>query len=146
MDFSKMRHRIVFLKPMDSTSNSFDENVMLWTPFKPAAAPFCKTDAAIRADSGGRAVFTDPKHTAILRDFEVWAFVSPMTGREYEEAQKLRGETTYNIITRFFEGITHDMKIVFKGKIFDIVSVLNIAERDEQLKIVAKERGSGGEG
>ena len=69
----------------------------------------------------------------------VWAAVEPMTGKEYAEAQKIRAETTYNIITRYIPGITSDMKISFRDKEFDIVSTLNIRELNEQLKIVVSE-------
>lgn len=35
MDFSKLRHRVIFLKPLDKRLNSMNENVPLWIPFKP---------------------------------------------------------------------------------------------------------------
>ena len=104
MKFSKLRHRITFLKPVTAIKNSMNESV--------------------------------PKYTEYMT---VWANVSPKTGREYDEAQKLRAETTYNVVTRFFDGITADMRIDFNGKILKIESVLNIGERDEQLQIVAVE-------
>ena len=67
------------------------------------------------------------------------ANVAPQTGREYEESQKIRAETTYNINVRYFPGITSDMKIMYGVKIFNIVSVLDINERHTNLKIVAAE-------
>ena len=74
-----------------------------------------------------------------LKEFEVWANVSPTTGREYEEAQKLRAETTYSITTRYFTDIKPDCKILFRGRILNIVSVLNVGEMNTELKIVAAE-------
>ena len=76
----------------------------------------------------------------------VWAYVAPKTGREYDEAQKLRAETTYNILTRYFSGITTDMQILFRERLFKIESVLNIDERNEQLQIVAVEKDRNGFG
>lgn len=104
MDFSKMRHRITFLKPTGTYKNSMGENV--------------------------------PEY---IEHMTVWAYVAPKTGREYDEAQKLRAETTYNVMTRYFPDITADMKIRFKDKELKIESVLNIEERNEQLQIVASE-------
>lgn len=104
MDFSKMRHRITFLKPAGSKLNSMGENV--------------------------------PEYIEYMT---VWAYVAPKTGREYEEAQKLRAETTYNIMTRHFPDIKVNMKIRFKDKELKIESVLNIDERNEQLQIIASE-------
>lgn len=110
MDFSKMRHRITFLKPMGTYKNGMGENVPDYKDF-----------------------------------ITVWAFVAPKTGREYDEAQKLRAETTYNVHTRFFAGITADMQIRYNDSILKIESVLNINERNEELQIVASEVHNGKE-
>ena len=104
MDFSKLRHRVTFMRPLTNTQNSMSENV--------------------------------PKYEDIMT---VWAFVSPRTGREYDEAQKLRAETTYNVSIRYFPDITAEMYIKFNGRILKIESVLNIGERNEELMIVAVE-------
>ena len=109
MDFSKMRHRITFLKPTGTYKNSMNENV--------------------------------PDYKEVRT---VWAFVAPKTGREYDEAQKLRAETTYNVHTRYFADVTADMQIKYNNKIFKIESVLNIDERNEELHIVASEVDSFG--
>lgn len=109
MDFSKMRHRITFLRPTGTKLNSMGENV--------------------------------PEYTEYM---SVWAHVAPKTGREYDEAQKLRAETTYNVLTRYFPNITTDMRILFRGRILSIESVLNVGERNEQLQIVAVEKDRNG--
>lgn len=84
-------------------------------------------------------------HTVEYEDFKtVWASVSPMNGKEYAEAQKLRSETTYNVIVRYRPDITTDMKIRYGKKEFDIISVLNIGERKEILKIIAAETDTNG--
>ena len=109
MDFSKMRHRITFMKPTKTTKNSMSEQVPVYTEYK-----------------------------------TVWAFVAPRTGREYDEAQKIRAETTYNVLTRYFPNITTDMRIAFRDRILKIESVLNVDERNEQLQIVASEVDTNG--
>ncbi len=109
MDFSKMRHRITFLRPTGVKLNSMGENV--------------------------------PEYTEYMT---VWAHVAPKTGREYDEAQKLRAETTYNVLTRYFPNITTDIRILFRGRFLSIESVLNVGERNEQLQIVAVEKDRNG--
>ena len=104
MNFSKMRHRITFMKPLSNIQNSMSENV--------------------------------PKYEDIMT---VWAFVSPRTGREYDEAQKLRAETTYNVSTRYFSDITPQMYVKFNDRILKIESVLDLGEKKEELLIVAVE-------
>ena len=97
MDFSKLRHRVIFLKPLDKRLNSMNENVPLWIPFKP------KLSGEINADETSVCVLTDNKGNALwksagggqlyshqlsLNEYAVWANVSPMSGREYEESTK----------------------------------------------------------
>lgn len=109
MDFSKMRHRITFLKPDRSAVNSMGETVMEYKEYK-----------------------------------TVWAQVVPRSGREYDEADKLRPETSYDITTRYFGGITTDMRIRFRSRELRIEAVLNTDERNEQLRISAVEYGKNG--
>ena len=148
MDFSRLRHRIVFLSPCSSITNELGENVPVWIPYKPGINPDLRidtdTEIYITADYTGNASLITVDgipyaHPISLKEFEVWANVSPTTGREYEEAQKLRAETTYSITTRYFTDIKPDCKILFRGRILNIVSVLNVGEMNTELKIVAAE-------
>jgi len=70
----------------------------------------------------------------------VWASVEPMRGREYQEAQRIRAELTYKITTRFQEETTPDMLIKFKDRYFQIISIINVRERNEMLEIVCTEK------
>lgn len=103
-------------------------------------------DVYLTHDTDGNAVIKrrDGKtysYLDALRDYSVAAFVSPMSGREYEESQKLRVETTYKILTRFFPKITPQMRILYDNREFEIVSVLDTNEQHTELQIVAAEKG-----
>lgn len=69
----------------------------------------------------------------------VWATVKALRGGEYYEAQRIRPELTYKIITRYHGGITPDMKIRFGGKLFEILSCDNVEEANYMLEIQAVE-------
>ena len=116
MNFSKLRHRVIFLKPTDTTTNSMNEAIPKYEPFKPYA-----------------------KSQKEITDFSVAGLVVPMSGREYEESQKIRAETTYKISTRYFPNITADMRILHDGREFEIISILDLNGRREELQIVAIE-------
>ena len=118
MNFSKLRHRIIFLRPTDIKKNSMNEAIPKYEPFKPYA-----------------------KNQDEITDFSVAGLVVPMSGREYEESQKIRAETTYKISTRYFPGITADMRILHNGREFEIISILDLDGRREELQIVAVETG-----
>ena len=144
MNYSNLRHRIIFLKPCCNTINGMNENVTHWISFKPTNKSVDESDVYLSEDDKGNPILTYDSgvlysHTMALQKYAVWANVAPQTGREYEESQKIRAETTYNINVRYFPGITSDMKIMYGVKVFNIVSVLDINERHTNLKIVAAE-------
>ena len=144
MNFSKLRHRIIFLRPGDLRKNSMGETVPGYVPFKPSIPS--SDDVYLTHDTDGNAAIKrrDDKtysYLDALRDYSVAAFVSPMSGREYEESQKLRVETTYKILTRFFPKITPQMRILYDNREFEIVSVLDTNEQHTELQIVAAEKG-----
>ncbi|MDE6984778.1 MAG: phage head closure protein [Lachnospiraceae bacterium] len=74
----------------------------------------------------------------------VWASVEPTRGREYQEAQRIRPELTYKVTTRYHKEITPDMFIRYKDRYFNIVSVINVRERNEMLEIICTEKSKGG--
>ena len=150
MNFSKLRHRIIFLSPTDEIINSMGETVPRYKPFKPYLPLPIQVDADkvyLSHDNDGNAVlkYIDGKpyaHKLALQNFSVAAFVTPTTGREYEESQKIRAETTYKISTRYFRGINSTHRILYNNREFEIVSVLDLNERHEELQIIAAERNT----
>lgn len=69
----------------------------------------------------------------------VWADVRPLSGREYFSAQQVQSEVTTQIWLRHIEGIKPTMKVKFGKREFEILSVLNIQERDVSLQLMCKE-------
>ena len=150
MNFSKLRHRIILLRPTDMIKNSMGETVPRYKPFKPYLPLPIQVDADkvyLSHDNDGNAVlkYIDGKpyaHKLALQNFSVAGLVAPMSGREYEESQKIRAETTYKISTRFFRHITSDMRILYDNREFEIISVLDLGGKHDELQIVAVEKDS----
>ena len=150
MNFSKLRHRVIFLRPTDMIKNSMGETVPRYKPFKPYLPLPVQVDADkvyLSHDNDGNAVlkYIDGKpyaHKLALQNFSVAGLVAPMSGREYEESQKIRAETTYKISTRFFRHITSDMRILYDNREFEIISVLDLGGKHDELQIVATEKDS----
>ena len=150
MNFSKLRHRIIFLSPTDETINSMGETIPRYKPFKPYLPLSLQVDADkvyLSHDNDGNAVleYANGKpyaHKLALQNFSVAGLVVPMSGREYEESQKIRAETTYKISTRFFRNITSAMRILYDNREFEIVSVLDLGGKHDELQIVAVEKDS----
>lgn len=70
----------------------------------------------------------------------VWARVEPLRGREYFEAQKINVENAFKITTRFHKGITPDMKIRFRDRLFEIQTLINPGEMNESLEMMCVEK------
>jgi SPP1 family predicted phage head-tail adaptor len=70
----------------------------------------------------------------------VWASFEPVTGREYMEMQTIRPELTYKAIMRYHVGITPDMLLKFRGRLFEITDILNAEERNRELQIMCIEK------
>lgn len=68
----------------------------------------------------------------------VWARVQPIKGREMIAAQAAQSETAVRFYTRWFDGVTTAMRIVYAGKNYDITGIVDIDERHVELEISAK--------
>ena len=104
-----------------------------------ASPTFFPSDSAIILEYANGKPYA---HKLALENFSVAAFVAPTPGREYEESQKIRAETTYKISTRYFRGINSTHRILYNNREFEIVSVLDLNERHEELQIIAAERNA----
>lgn len=69
----------------------------------------------------------------------VWASIEPTRGREYQEAQRIRPELTYKITTRYHKEIMPDMFIKWGKRYFNIVSIINVKEKNVMLEIICTE-------
>jgi SPP1 family predicted phage head-tail adaptor len=70
----------------------------------------------------------------------VWASINPLSGKEYYDAEQVQSEVSHKIRIRYRSGITSDMRIDFKGRIFKIVSPpINWEERDREMMLMCRE-------
>ncbi|MCP8969721.1 phage head closure protein [Ectobacillus ponti] len=69
------------------------------------------------------------------------AAIYPVSGKEYFTADRVTSEVTHKISMRYMPGtsISPDMRILFQGRIFQIVSVINFQERNVMLQLMCKE-------
>lgn len=71
---------------------------------------------------------------------KVWSAIKTVSGSEYYSADATQHKNTYRFIIRYRDGLDPRMMINYKGRIFDIESILNDDERMKTLTIIAKER------
>lgn len=54
-----------------------------------------------------------------------WAGIEPLTGRELLAAQAVNTENTHQVKLRYRTGITAAMRVVYQGRLFNILSVID---------------------
>lgn len=69
----------------------------------------------------------------------VWAAIEPLSGREYFAASQENTEVTTRITIRYLPGITTDLRVVFGGRVFEVLSAIDPGERNISLILMCKE-------
>jgi len=69
----------------------------------------------------------------------VWGSISPITGRELEQAKQISEEITYKAIIRYYSGLTTEYRISHDSRTFEIASIQNFDERDIFQTLLLKE-------
>lgn len=152
MNFGRMRHRILLMKRNGTTRNSMNEEVPAYEVYHPGLkllVVFETNDESghvyWRTKDNGNADLQEDRtghpyaHQLEESEWAFWAEVRPTTGRSYEEMQKIRAETTYNVYMRYIPGVTHDMFITHGDKKLKIESVIDVDNRHTILNLVCSE-------
>ncbi len=140
MKFGDMRDKVVILSPGYSYTNNLNETVPAWVPFHPYKGNNPQELPMLSVTEGvSKPQYLGAADEKAVERYAVWASVVPLSGREYEESQKLRAETTYHVKIRYADGIRSDFKLLYNGKLLDIVSVLNLDSRSREIRLVCAE-------
>ena len=66
---------------------------------------------------------------------KIFADIRPQSGDETFRQGKMQEKLTHNIIIRFKTGVTTSQRIVYKSRVFNIRSIINVDERDRFLML-----------
>lgn len=72
-----------------------------------------------------------------------WAEVKPLSGTELYKARQATAEVTHQITMRWRAGITPALRIFFNSRYFEILSAINVEERNRELQLLCKEHING---
>lgn len=68
-----------------------------------------------------------------------WSEAKPISSSKRFISNHLKTEVNFQFRMRYMDGINHQMKVFYNGREFDIDSVLNVGERNEELIVLASE-------
>jgi SPP1 family predicted phage head-tail adaptor len=71
--------------------------------------------------------------------FNAWAYIEPLSGREYFDAMQIQTEISHRVIVRYRNDITPDMRIKYGGRILEIEAVIDIGNQHRFLEILCRE-------
>jgi len=69
----------------------------------------------------------------------VWASVEPLRAQELLVAQQTEAQVTHRVRMRYWSDVTPQKQLVHDGRTFQIASVLNKDERNNELELICVE-------
>ena len=72
------------------------------------------------------------------------AFVVPTGGSEVMASGETRSKTVYQVTTRWFPDLTPKHRLIYEGKVFDILNINDVEERRRELQFTCTEGLSDG--
>ena len=80
------------------------------------------------------------QHTRTWTTFAtVWADIAPVGARELQAGDAANLQVTHRITIRWLSDLTSDKRVLFGSRVFQIVGIRNIEERNEYLELLALE-------
>lgn len=68
-----------------------------------------------------------------------WASIEPLNGRELVQAQAVQAETTHQVTILYRSSITAAMRVVYQGRVFNILSVIDPDTSHVALQLLCSE-------
>lgn len=70
----------------------------------------------------------------------VWASIEPLSGKEYFNARQVNSEITTKITIRYIKDLDSHWVVHLGQRVFNILSVINIEERNIYLQLLCSEK------
>ena len=84
--------------------------------------------------------------TKLVEITKAWADIRTMQGREFYAAATVARIGMSRFIIRYIPGITQDMKIEFKGKLYNLESIENDDEQNKTITMIGTTKDLEGNG
>ena len=69
----------------------------------------------------------------------VWAAIEPLRGNERYTAQQVQSTLSHKVTIRYREGVKPQMRLTYKGRVFEVESVIDVEERHQWLELLCSE-------
>ena len=69
----------------------------------------------------------------------IWSSIKPLSGKEYDNEDKINADTTHEIRIRHIKGLVASDRILFGTRVFEINSIIRVMERNAMIIFKCKE-------
>ena len=69
----------------------------------------------------------------------VWAAVEPLRGREFLDGKMITAEISHRFRIRARDGILEEWRVSYDSRVFDILAIIHIEERDREIHLMCQE-------
>ena len=69
----------------------------------------------------------------------IWGSIEPLRGKEYYDSAVINADISAKIIIRYTADIEPDYRIVFETRVFEIMWIINVEEKDKEMQLMVKE-------
>jgi len=94
-------------------------------------------EKSVTRNSIGEEVVTWEDVITDTADNSIWAEVWPLKGREFFAAQQTQYAADVRFRLRYRAGLTQDMRVVWNGDAFDILSIVDVGAAHHTTEILA---------
>lgn len=99
-----------------------------------------KIDILCDTDSSGQNEYGEPDPACATPKFKgLWASVTPLSGKDYWQAEQAQSKISTRIELDYIPGIDRSMRVVYGSRIFRIIAVINIKEMNRTLQLLCEE-------
>jgi len=70
---------------------------------------------------------------------EAYCSLKPLNGNEKYVSQEKHATATHQVLMRYVGGLDTKMRLLVRGRIFEIKAILNINEEDKMLQLIVEE-------
>lgn len=72
--------------------------------------------------------------------YDVWCDIKPLNGTEKYVSAEKHATSTHQVIIRYSSGISPKMRLVSRGRTFEIKSAFNVNEKDRMMQLIVEEQ------
>ncbi len=70
---------------------------------------------------------------------KVWCDIKPLNGNEKYVSAEKHATATHQVIVRYVAGVNPKMRLVSRGRTFEILAALNVNEQDKMIQLIVEE-------